>query len=92
MRVKCQIDILVRSSKDSLETWTLVEDCVLIPIREFCASPTEGCQGVVLVEGILRPQAVKELWVYNERREQCVGTEILKLKVLATGNMEYEHE
>jgi hypothetical protein len=44
---------------------------------------------VVLVEGI---QAVKELWVYNERREQCVGTEILKLKVLAMGNMEYEYE
>ncbi len=30
--------------------------------------------------------------MYNERREECVGTEILKLKVLATGNMEYEHE
>ncbi len=43
MRVECHINILMRSSKDSLESWTLVEDCVLIPIIEFCASPTEGC-------------------------------------------------
>lgn len=88
---ECQIDIMVRSTKESVETWSIVEDCVLKPTREFCASPTEGCQGVVLIEGILRPLCVQELWVRRDREDQCLGVEELKQKVLATGKLNYEH-
>lgn len=88
----CQVDILVRSCKDSVETWTTVEDHVLKPTREFCASPTEGCQGVVLIEEIMRPQCVRELWVRKKRtKDQCIGVEILKQKVLASSRVDYEH-
>ncbi|KAG0580046.1 hypothetical protein KC19_4G143600 [Ceratodon purpureus] len=88
----CQVDILVRSSRDSVETWATVEDNVLKPTREFCASPTEGCQGVVLIEEIMRPQCVRELWSRKMRnRDTCIGVEDLKQKVLAAGRLDYEH-
>lgn len=88
----CQVDILVRSCKDSVETWTTVEENVLKPTREFCASPTEGCQGVVLIEEIMRPQCVRELWVRKKRtKDQCIGVEVLKQKVLASSRLDYEH-
>lgn len=89
---ECQIDILVRSSKDRMETWTTVEENVLKPTREFCASPTEGCQGVVLIEEIMRPQCVRELWVRKKRtKDQCIGVEFLKEKVLASSRLDFEH-
>ncbi|KAG0593026.1 hypothetical protein KC19_1G299500 [Ceratodon purpureus] len=88
----CQIDILVRSSKDTVETWATVEDTVLKITREFCASPTEGCQGVVLIEEIMRPQCVRELWVRKKRtKDQCIGVEVLKQKVLASARLDYEY-
>ncbi|XP_024370300.1 protein TORNADO 1 [Physcomitrium patens] len=89
---ECQVDILVRSSKDTVETWATVEENVLKPTREFCASPTEGCQGVVLIEEIMRPQCVRELWVRKKRtKDQCIGVEDLKLKVMASGKLDYEY-
>ena len=88
----CQVDFLVRSSKDTVETWATVEDNVLKLTREFCASPTEGCQGVVLIEEVMRPQCVRELWVRKKRtKDQCIGVEVLKQKVLASSRLDYEY-
>jgi len=52
------IDILVKSSKTEIQTIQLVHDHVLSPIENLCNSP-QGCQGVTLMKGVLRPRAVQ---------------------------------
>jgi hypothetical protein len=54
------IDVLVKSTKTKLETLQLVNDNVLNQIEHLC-SVAQGCQGVVLVRGVLRPKVVKNL-------------------------------
>lgn len=88
---ECLLDILVRTPKDIVQTWAAVDENVLKPTREFSASPTEGCQGVVLIVEIMRPQCVRELWMRKKRtKDQCIGVEDLKQKVLASGSLDYE--
>jgi GTPase SAR1 family protein len=60
------IDVLVRSSLSHSETLKIIEEDILKTIHQYCAS-SDGCQGVWLVESILRPQCVQELTLLKYR-------------------------
>ncbi len=81
------IDILVKLSKSEIQTIQFVHDHVLSRIEHLCSSP-EGCQGVTLMRGVLRPKAVKKLLCKN-RTKQVAFFEDLKMELLAT-NLDLE--
>jgi len=76
------IDILVKSSKSEIQTIQIVHDHVLSRIENLCNSP-QGCQGVTLMRGVLRPRAVQKLLCKN-RTKQVALVENLKTELLAT--------
>ncbi|KAH9532620.1 hypothetical protein CY35_18G008000 [Sphagnum magellanicum] len=76
------IDILVKSSKSEIQTIQLVHDHVLSRIEHLCGSP-QGCQGVTLMRGVLRPRAVKKLLLCKNRTKQVALVEDLKKELLA---------
>ncbi|CAM6061165.1 unnamed protein product [Sphagnum tenellum] len=82
------IDILVKSSKSEVQTIQFVHDHVLSPIERLCSSP-QGCQGVTLMRGVLRPKAVKKLLLCKNRTQQVAWVENLKKQLLAT-NLDLE--
>lgn len=69
-QVNSFIDIIVRSSRDFEATKMIIIDDVIAPIHEFCASSNFGCQGVKLVESILRPLSLKTPWLCKVRKDQ----------------------
>lgn len=72
------IDVMVRSSDlDQSIVFTFVEQEVMKAIIKICAQPM-GNQGVELVEGIIRPDCLKELVSPKKRENQCVLVEDLK--------------
>jgi hypothetical protein len=82
------IDILVKSSKSEIQTIQLVYDHVLSRIEHLCSSP-QGCQGVTLMRGVLRPRAVEKLLLCKNRTKQVALVEDLKEELLAT-NLDLE--
>ncbi|CAM6015569.1 unnamed protein product [Sphagnum balticum] len=82
------IDILVKSSKSEIETIQIVHDHVLSRIENLCNSP-QGCQGVTLTRGVLRPRAVQKLLLCKNRTKQVALVEDLKKELLAT-NLDLE--
>ncbi len=82
------IDILVKSSKSEIQTINLVHDHVLNPIEHLCSSP-QGCQGVTLMRGVLRPRAVQKLLLCKKRTKQVELLENLKTELLTT-NLDLE--
>ncbi len=82
------IDILVKSSKSEIQTIQFVHDHVLSRIEHLCSSP-EGCQGVTLIKGVLRPEAVKKLLLCKNRTKQVAFLEDLEMELLAT-NLDLE--
>jgi len=87
------IDILACSSQDLNETLKVLNHVVTQNILRLCAS-FAGCQGVLLVEGILRPQCVQDLVPPRYRKGQFVLVEYLKqelLSVPADSIYNYQH-
>jgi hypothetical protein len=82
------IDILVKSPKSEIQTIQLVHDHVLSQIEHLCNSP-QGCQGVTLMRGVLRPKAVQRLLLCKNRTKQVALVENLKMELLAT-NLDLE--
>jgi hypothetical protein len=82
------IDILVKSSKSEIQTIQLVHDHVLSRIEHLCSSP-QGCQGVTLMRGVLRPKVVEKLLLCKNRTKQVAWVENLKNQLLAT-NLDLE--
>jgi len=82
------IDILVKSSKSEIQTIQIVHDHVLSRIENLCNSP-QGCQGVTLTRGVLRPRAVQKLLLCKNRTKQVALVENLKTELLAT-NLDLE--
>jgi len=82
------IDILVKSSRNEIQTIQLVHDHVLSQIEHLCSSP-QGCQGVTLMRGVLRPRAVEKLLLCKNRTKQMALVENLKKELLAT-NLDLE--
>jgi hypothetical protein len=75
------IDVLIKSAKTKLETLQLVNVHVLSQIEQLC-SVAQGCQGVALVRGVLRPEVVKNLVLCKNRKNQTVLVEDLKQKLV----------
>ncbi|OAE19104.1 hypothetical protein AXG93_2062s1150 [Marchantia polymorpha subsp. ruderalis] len=83
------VDILVRHPGDSSETLALVQQNVVGPIQEFCASPG-GCQGVDLVEGVIRTSSVERLDLCQHRRSQSASLSELVRELQVHGS-EHRH-
>jgi len=75
------IDILVKSCKSEIQTIQLVHDHVLSRIEHLCSSP-QGCQGVTLMRGVLRPTVVKKLLLCKNKTKQMALVEDLKMELL----------
>jgi hypothetical protein len=75
------IDVLVKSAKPKLTTLQFVNDHVLSQIEHLC-SVAQGCQGVALVRGVLRPKVVKNLVLCKNRKNQIVLVEDLKQELV----------
>jgi hypothetical protein len=75
------IDVLVKSAKTKLATLQFVNDHVLSQIEHLC-SVAQGCQGVALVRGVLRPEVVKKLVLCKHRKNQIVLVEDLKQELV----------
>jgi hypothetical protein len=75
------IDVLVKSAKTKLKTLELVNDHVLSQIEHLC-SVAQGCQGVALVRGVLRPKVVENLMLCKNRKNQTVLVEDLKQELV----------
>ncbi len=82
------IDILVKSSKTKIQMIHFVHDHVLSPIENLCNIP-QGCQGVTLMRGVLRPKAMQKLLLRKNRTKQAELVENLKKELLAT-NLDLE--
>jgi hypothetical protein len=82
------IDILVKSSKNEIQTIQLVHDHVLSRIEHLCSSP-QGCQGVTLIRGVLRPSAVEKLLLCKNRKKQAALVGNLRKELLAA-NLDLE--
>ncbi|CAK9220618.1 unnamed protein product [Sphagnum troendelagicum] len=75
------IDVLIKSAKTKLETLQLVNVHVLSQIEHLC-SVAQGCQGVALVRGVLRPKVVENLMLCKNRKNQTVLVEDLKQELV----------
>ncbi|CAM6080201.1 unnamed protein product [Sphagnum tenellum] len=85
------IDILVKSCKSPSETLQLINDHVLTKIEQLCSS-VQGCQGVSLVRGVLRPKVVENLLLCKHRKDQTLLLEDLKQELWGTNlDPKYEH-
>jgi len=88
--VGTHIDVLVHSKSKSFDNaLDIVHKHIMDKILERCVA-TDGCQGVVLVEGVIRTMCVKNCMSFKEREGQSVLLEVLKENVFSHGN-EYEH-
>ncbi|CAM6023287.1 unnamed protein product [Sphagnum balticum] len=59
----------------------------------FCGNPyaaPNGCQGVALVEGVIRTECVKQLISFKQRQDQAILLEDLKQAILTIGSG-YQH-
>jgi hypothetical protein len=84
MRSPLFIDILVRSCKTKLHTLQFIDDHMLSQIEQLCSAPQVGCQGIILVRGVLQPKAIEVLLSCKDRKHQVVLVEDLKQDLLAT--------
>ncbi|KAH9566201.1 hypothetical protein CY35_04G118800 [Sphagnum magellanicum] len=88
--VGTHIDVLVHSESKSFDNaLDIVHEHIMDKILERCVA-TDGCQGVVLVEGVIRTMCVKKCMSFKKRQDQSVLLEKLKQNVSSHGD-EYEH-
>jgi hypothetical protein len=88
--VGTHIDVLVHSKSKCFDNaLDIVHKHIMDKILERCVA-ADGCQGVVLVEGVIRTMCVKNCMSFKERQGQSVLLEELKQNVFSHGN-EYEH-
>jgi hypothetical protein len=88
--VGTHIDVLVCSHEKSFdEALDIVPGHIIEKIRQRCAA-ADGCQGIALVEGVIRTECVKQRMSFRERRDQAVVLEELKQAILSHG-IGYQH-
>lgn len=78
------IDVLVASPRNYDETVAYLREHVMKPIQRLCISPN-GCQGVTLVESIVRSECASQQTGCKHRKDQGIPVEELKLELLAAG-------
>ncbi|CAM6106035.1 unnamed protein product [Calypogeia fissa] len=82
------VDILVRSSKPYAAALQFIKEHVMNKIVQFCASP-QGCQGVLLVEAVIRPACVSALHLCVDRKDHSVLVSDLKALIAEDDAYEY---
>ncbi len=70
--VGTHIDVLVHSRSKSFDNaLDIVHEHIMDKILERCVA-TDGCQGVALVEGVIRTMCVKKCMSFKERQDQVL--------------------
>jgi hypothetical protein len=88
--VGTHIDVLVHSQSKTLdEALDMFHEHIMKHIQERCAAPN-GCQGVTLVEGVIRTECVKQQISFKQRQDQAILLEDLKQAIL-TLRSGYQH-
>ncbi|CAM6072974.1 unnamed protein product [Sphagnum tenellum] len=88
--VGTHIDVLVHSQSKTLdEALDMFHEHIMKHIQERCAAPN-GCQGVTLVEGVIRTECVKQQISFKQRQDQAILLEDLKQAILTLGSG-YQH-
>jgi len=88
--MKCYI--LVKSSKSKSKTFQFIDEHVLKQIEHLCSVVQVGCQGVTLVQGILRPQVVQNFLLCKNKKDPTMLVEELKQELLGTNlDLSYVH-
>ncbi len=93
-QMKCHlfIDLLVKSSKSKSKTFRFIDEHVSSQIEHLCSVAQVGCQGVTLVQRILRPQVVQNFLLYKNRKDPTISVEELKQELLGTNlDLSYVH-
>ncbi len=91
--VGTHIDVLVRSNSRSFDdALEIIHEQVMTHVQELCVS-SGGCQGVLLVEGIVRPECVRQQMSFMQRQNQAVLVEDLKRAIEASASRmrSYQH-
>ncbi len=84
--VSSHIDILVRSSeKEYDEALDIVHECITKHIQALRGA-FDGCQGIILLEGIVRKECVERQLSFKSRLDQAILVEDLKKMILANGS------
>ncbi|CAK9272315.1 unnamed protein product [Sphagnum jensenii] len=88
--VGTHIDVLVHSQSKTLdEALDMFHEHIMKHIQERCAAPN-GCQGVTLVEGVIRTECVKQQISFKQRQDQAILLEDLKQAIFTHGSG-YQH-
>ncbi len=88
--VATHIDVLVRSEEKTYdEALDIVHNHVIKHIQDL-RGEFNGCQGVVLLEGIVRKDCVEHQLDFTSRSDQAILVEDLKRYILVHGQS-YEH-
>ncbi|KAH9572376.1 hypothetical protein CY35_02G145900 [Sphagnum magellanicum] len=84
--VSSHIDVLVRSSeKEYDEALDIVHERITKHIQTLRGA-FDGCQGIILLEGIVRKECVEHPLSFKSRLDQAILVEDLKKRILANGS------
>jgi hypothetical protein len=84
--VSSHIDVLVRSNYKSYdEALDIVHEHIMKHIQTLRGA-FDGCQGIVLLEGIVRKECVEHRLSFKSRLHQAILVEDLKKMILANGS------
>jgi hypothetical protein len=84
--VSSHIDVLVRSTeKEYDEALDIVHERITKHIQTLRGA-FDGCQGIILLEGIVRKECVERRVPFKSRLDQAILVEDLKKRILANGS------
>ncbi len=84
--VSSHIDVLVRSNeKEYDEALDIVHERITKHIQTLRGA-FDGCQGIILLEGIVRKECVEHRLSFKSRLDQAILVEDLKKRILANGS------
>ncbi|CAK9871826.1 unnamed protein product [Sphagnum jensenii] len=84
--VSSHIDVLVRSTeKEYDEALDIVHERITKHIQTLRGA-FDGCQGIILLEGIVRKECVERRVPFKSRLDQAILVEDLKKRILAKGS------
>jgi molybdopterin converting factor small subunit len=84
--VSSHIDVLISSSeKEYDEALDIVHERIIKHIQTLRGA-FDGCQGIILLEGIVRKECVERRLSFKSRLDQAILVEDLKKRILANGS------
>jgi len=91
--VSSHIDVLVRSIKKEYDEALDIVHARITKHIQTLRGAFDGCQGIVLLEGIVRKECVERRLSFKSRLDQAILVEDLKKRILANGSnwQSWEH-